>query len=165
LGASEPYDPALDLLENKQRGRGISSERGQVRVTGSQQILNVSRRTVASPNPNNLWRRPKEKRSMVEVSVLANDYELVLGSMVPDASIISGFQPHAANMHRGDAKIGKTVAESVGEILIEQQVHFVPVAISRRSRSAANAKHALMSSRVRSGKSRRTSSSDMPDAR
>jgi len=85
--------------------------------------------------------------------------------MVPNASIVSGFQPDAANMHSADAEIGKTVAESVREILIEQQFHFVPVTMSRRSRSAAKAKHARMSSRVRSGKSRRTSSSDMPDAR
>jgi hypothetical protein len=53
--------------------------------------------------------------------------------MVPNASIVSGFQPDAANMHRADAEIGKTVAESVREILIEQQFHFVPVTMSRRA--------------------------------
>ena len=59
----------------------------------------------------------------------------------------------------------QTPDQLVRESVIEQQLHEVPNDTSRRSRSAANARQARMSSRVKSGKSSRTSCSDMPEAR
>lgn len=88
-------------------------------MTCSQKILDFSRRAVASSNPNDLGRRPKEKGAVVEVTVLAHDCESVLRCVVPDTSIVRGFEPHTANMNERDAEIGKAVAESMREILIE----------------------------------------------
>jgi len=51
------------------------------------------------------------------------------------------------------------------EVLVEEKLHAAGTDKSRRSRSAANARQARMSSEARSGKSARISASDMPDAR
>lgn len=51
------------------------------------------------------------------------------------------------------------------KVLIKQQLHAAGVVKSFFSRSAANAKHARMSSAVRSGKSETISSVDIPPAK
>lgn len=52
----------------------------------------------------------------------------------------------------------QSVNETMGEILIEEKLHDGGIDTSFRSRSAAKAKQARMSSRARSGKSLRISS-------
>src|SRR5437762_7263532 len=54
---------------------------------------------------------------------------------------------------------------SLREVLVEEQPHAGGTETNKRSRSAAKARQARMSSRVKSGKSRRISSSLIPDAR
>src|SRR5947199_10838075 len=60
--------------------------------------------------------------------------------------------------------VGKRLCKSVAHVFIEEKFHATEFT-SRRSRAAANARHARMSSRVRSGKSFRISSSLIPPAR
>jgi hypothetical protein len=108
--------PFLVLLENQHTGCSVCTERDQIRIPRTQEILDVSRRTVAPSNPHDLRRRPKQKRAVVEVGVLSDDRKFVLGCMAPDISIVRGFEPQSANMHQPGAEIGKTVAESVGQI-------------------------------------------------
>ena len=55
--------------------------------------------------------------------------------------------------------------ETGREVLVEEQPHAGGTETNLRSRSAAKARQARMSSRVKSGKSRRISSSLIPDAR
>src|SRR5437762_698282 len=54
---------------------------------------------------------------------------------------------------------------SLREVLVEEQPHAGGTETNKRSRSAAKARQARMSSRVKSGKSRRISPSLIPDAR
>src|SRR5437867_12959202 len=60
--------------------------------------------------------------------------------------------------------VGKRLCKSVAHVFIEEKFHATEFP-SRRSRAAANARHARMSSRVRPGKSFRISSSLIPPAR
>ena len=61
-------------------------------------------------------------------------------------------KPTVRTWKRSPQTSAQSVAEPRREILVEEQFHLA-TATSRRSRSAANARHARMSSRVRSGKS------------
>src|SRR5439155_11911897 len=60
--------------------------------------------------------------------------------------------------------VGKRLCKSVAHVFVEEEFHATEFT-SRRSRAAANARHARISSRVRSGKSFRISSSLIPPAR
>src|SRR5204863_7395590 len=62
-------------------------------------------------------------------------------------------------------KLRSWKSASLREVLVEEQPHAGGTETNKRSRSAAKARQARMSSRVKSGKSRRISSSLIPDAR
>src|SRR4051812_45626039 len=70
-----------------------------------------------------------------------------------------------ADMGRTGEVRGEEPHEPVRQVLVEQQFHDGGITIIRRSRSAAKARHARMSSAVRSGKSARISSCVIPPAR
>ena len=57
------------------------------------------------------------------------------------------------NMNRLGEQVGELSDEPEGEVLVEKQSHAAGTVTRRRSRSAANARQALMSSAARSGKS------------
>src|SRR5882672_7843352 len=67
-------------------------------------------------------------------------------------------------MGAGGKLVGKNSHKLVTQVLVEEQLHATELA-RRRSRAAANARAARMSSRARSGKSLRISSSVIPPAR
>ena len=78
-------------------------------------------------------------------------------------------RPRLRGLRRARARrredIGEPSHEPRGEVLIEQELPAAGTDNRRRSRSAANARQARMSSEVRSGKSASISACDMPDAR
>jgi len=78
-----------------------------------------------------------EKAELTKVIVLGNDRRVVARSVLPDL------------------QVNLPLDQAVTEILVEQQAHAGGEPASRRSRAAANAKVARMSSRVRDGKSAR----------
>ena len=76
----------------------------------------------------------------------------------------SRFQPNFADMLTFAVAVRECLRKDRRQVLVEKQLHMGMLA-SLRSRSAANARQARRSSFVRSGKSRRISSSVIPDAR
>lgn len=88
-------------------------------------------------------------------------YGVLYTGMTDDKSL----KPYGGHMLRTRKYVGKAASQSAGEILIKEQLHAAGAPARRRSRSAAKARQARMSSRVSSGKSRSTSSSLMPPAR
>ena len=153
------------LLENHYRGLRSFSEGRYRRMVRSENLLDIGRRTVTAPNPDDLWRRAEEEGQAVEVAVLRHDGKVVLGSMTPDSGVVGSLQADLPHMNDRVAQVPREFTQSRREVLIEEQPHAAPGTSKRRSRSAAKARHARMSSRVRSGKSCRISSSVMPDAR
>src|SRR5262245_36188538 len=140
-------------------------KRDEIRDTLPQEALKVARRTIAPLDPDDLRRRSEQERSTIEVGVFRDDGKTLPCRVGPDDGVGGGFQTHIANVHDVGTDVTKSLAEAMREVLIEQQLHSTPVAMSRRSRSAAKARQARMSSRVRSGKSRTISSSDIPPAK
>ena len=79
--------------------------------------------------------------------------------------VVPGCEAYVAHVLGGGEDIGEPSDEPRGQVLIEQELQAAGIDNRRRSRSAANARQARMSSEVRSGKSASISASDMPDAR
>src|SRR2546425_7048121 len=96
--------------------------------------------------------------------LLGDDGETVLGGVLPDGVVGGGLQADLADMRRARVEVCEGGQKTGRKILVEEQPHAGGTDTNLRSRSAAKARQARMSSRVRSGKSRRMSSSLMPDA-
>ena len=101
----------------------------------------------------------------MEVLIFRNDGEPPGLRVLPDDVIGRFSKADVSHVFRAGECVAQTPDELVREIVVEQQSHDAPNDTSRRSRSAANARQAQMSSRVKSGKSSRISCSDMPEAR
>src|ERR1035438_7994581 len=121
-------------------------------------------RAVPQPQPYDLRRVSSKEASLPEVSVLRYDGKSLLRGVVPYGAVRSLTESNLSNMDRVREQVGQSPAQPGRHVLIEEKLHAGMLA-SRRSRSAAKARQARMSSRVRSGKSCKTSSSLMPEAR
>ena len=106
-----------------------------------------------------------DEAPLPEVGVLRDDAQPSLRSEAPHRLVVCAREADIPDMGRLWVKVLERVDEVRGEVLVEQQPHAGGADASFRSRSAANAKQARMSSEVRSGKSRRISASLMPEAR
>ena len=102
----------------------------------------------------------------MEVGILRHNRATVLEGEVPYSFVGSRLEIDIPNM-KGFGKIsGEFRYKTRRKIVVKQKLHAAGrVVASLRSRSAANFRHARMSSRVRSGKSLRISSPLMPEAR
>src|SRR5712664_3589857 len=89
----------------------------------------------------------------------------MLGSVSPDGVVVGSLQANLADMRRVRMEVADEGEETGREVLVEEQLHAGGTETNLRSRSAAKARQARMSSRIKSGKSRRISSSLIPDAR
>src|SRR5437773_8735430 len=123
------------------------------------------RRAVPSSNPDYFGRVPPQKAPLVEIGVLRNYCEPALRGVPPDGVVIGSLQANLADMRRARIEVREEGEEAGREVLVEEQPHAGGTETNLRSRSAAKARQARMSSRVKSGKSRRISSSLIPDAR
>ncbi len=126
--------------------------------------FNVRCGTVPGPDPNNLGWETEQETALAEVGILRNNDEIFLAGIIPHSLVIRMLKPEPAHMTGAGKKGGKRFYQSGGKVLIEEKLHSEIVS-SFRSRSAAKARQALMSSEVRSGKSFRISSSVMPEAK
>jgi len=115
--------------------------------------------------PHHLRRVSAQKAKLVKVRILGYDREALRRRILPDGIVVRAAKPDVANVVTVREYICQGAHEPVRQVLVEEQVHVGGISRSRRSRSAANAKQARISSRVRSGKSLRISFSDMPEAR
>ena len=135
-----------------------------VQTTLSEDLVDRFRVAIPPANPNDLGWKPKQKAPLMKVRILGNDREAVFSGKSPYQLVISGFEPNQADVRGVRVEGCKALQEPVRDVLVKEQFH-AGIVISLRSRSAAKARHARMSSLVRSGKSRRISASVMPEAR
>jgi len=131
----------------------------------SQELLNGRGRAIAAPDPDDLGRMAEEETSLMKICVFADDGEALSGGIVPDGFVGGLAQADVSDVLRLWIHLVKRVNKPIGKILLKEQFHREGRETSLRSRSAANSRHARMSSRVRSGKSVRMSASLMPEAR
>lgn len=120
------------------------------------QATNCGGTCISNRQPDHLGRRAVEKRKLAEVVVLRDDREPVVARELPDGMIGLASEPRKIHV-LGSRKGGpKAVRELWAQVLIEKETHATGGTASRRSRAAANARQARMSSRVRLGKSAST---------
>lgn len=122
------------------------------------------RRAVTHPQPHDLGGMPMKEAPLTEVLIFGNDDVSCFPRKVPDRLIVCSFQAKVAHVGADKRLLAKRRTKSVGEVLIQKQLHAGRLN-NRRSRSAANARHARMSSGVKSGKSATICVSDIPEAR
>jgi hypothetical protein len=102
--------------------------------------------------------------ALVKVPVLGYEDEPILLSVGPDGFVATSRESVLLYVSRIRVNVSEPADDPIRKILVQQQLH-KGAANSLRSRSAANARQARMSSRVSSEKSVSISSSDMPPAR
>ena len=103
--------------------------------------------------------------STAKVGVFRDDRKPAGLRVLPYGSIVCHREPCVAYVLGFGEELGEPSHKARREVLIEEQPQAAGTDNRRRSRSAANARQARISSEVRSGKSARICASDMPDAR
>jgi hypothetical protein len=68
--------------------------------------------------------------------------------IIPNVAVIDPTEPHSIDMFRRWIKVGQRLYQPGRKVLVQQQLHDATVS-NFRSRSAANARQARMSSSVR----------------
>src|SRR4051794_33922817 len=101
---------------------------------------------------------------MVVVRILRHDGEPIQPGMLPNRIVAGAIQPHRLDMTGVGEQVGQAIDQLRRQVLVEKQLHAIATSMLR-SRSAAKAKQAWMSSGVRYGKSSRTSATVIPAAR
>src|SRR5260221_8396646 len=143
--ATNPIRPSIEL----RRGEGRRAARG-----------------AAGAVPEREKRRAAvEEAQLPEVGVLRQDRKPAGLRVFPQGNVVRRCERYVTNVLGAGEEIGELYHEPRREVLIEEQLQAAGTDNRRRSRSAANARQARMSSEVRSGKSASICASDMPDAR
>ena len=152
------FPPFLKLLRNdKASVYFVLAEAANDFVECPQHRGNLMGGAIAQPDPDDFGRKSEKEATLMEFRVLRNDGEVPEPRKFPDDLIIGTLQAERSDVRRTGVERGQHFDQTVREVLVEWELHEVTVS-SFRSRSAAKARQALISSAVRSGKSRRISS-------
>ena len=141
------------LWQGKKRSMGISFEGTNGLEGASDQVFNGLRGAVAKSDADDFGRRTPHEAQVMKILILGDDRVVVLHRAIPNLRIRSAGHPMETDMGTVRKTVGKTLDQRGGEILIKEQFHAALGVWRRRSRLAANARVALMSSSSRSGKS------------
>lgn len=127
------------------------------RQSCAQKPFDLARAAIAGANPNNFRRVASEYAPLLKIRIPGHDCETVLFGVSPNGIIAC--TSHLASMHVSAVRIQgcQNAGQTRREIFVEKELHAREIS-TLRSRSAANARQAWISSFVRYGKSRRTSS-------
>src|SRR3972149_4598012 len=106
-----------------------------------------------------------EEAQLAEVIVLGHEGRAVARGILPQLQVGLTLEPDKFDVFALGIRSFQQTDQAGTEVLIEQQAHSVGEPASRRSRAAAKAKAAPISSRVREGKSARIWVSIIPPAR
>src|SRR5690606_5024229 len=120
-------------------------------------------RAIAQAHPDHFRWWTGHQCSLVEVFVLRDDHEPVVEGVAPNFVVGRIAKSDPSHVRRVGELLGDSRYQPTRDVRIEEQLQAPETSL--RSRSAANAKQARMSSCSSSGKSARISSSVIPDAR
>ena len=122
---------------------------------GHEQVRDDVRSSVADAEPDHLgWMAP-EKAELAKVIVLGDEGGVVARSILPHLEINVPFEPNDLDVFALWVRGFEAMDEATTKVLVEQQTHSLGEPASLRSRAAANARTARMSSRAREGKVRK----------
>src|SRR5690606_31656109 len=186
LAVVEDADPPVVLVASAATGGSPELEEGRFILNDepidfvraeAQQARDVLGRTVSEANPDDLRWWTEENAQAVEILVLRDEDEAVCGRPGPDRPVRRPLEPERGDMCGVRIGVREIADQARCEVLVEEQLHGrrrggpasrpqAPGTLeSFRSRSAANARQARMSSRASWGNWSRISSSLIPPAR
>ena len=164
------FTGAWDILghesapQQEHRLRVLCHESHNVILPRSLDFCDLPRGNVAETDLNDLWRMASNRSAGQKVIVLRDDDEPFVSCELPDVFVVLASKTHISYVTTTGKPPHKNINEAKRQILVNQRFHATDPR-RRRSRSAANAKQARISSLVSSGKSARISASVMPAAR
>ncbi|ULA65720.1 MAG: hypothetical protein LZF86_240113 [Nitrospira sp.] len=159
------YAVRMELFDYEKGSVRIGCKLDEMSLVDSQKLFNRGCRAISTANPYYFGRMAEEKAALVKIRIFGDEGEALLGRIMPDLIVGGLTESHMTNVLRVWIFLTQGADEPVRKVLIEEQLHRGGRETSFRSRSAANSRQARISSCVRSGKSRRISSSLMPEAR
>jgi hypothetical protein len=121
----------------------------------SQEAKDGLRPGIANRQPDDLRRSTVEETELSKVVVFRDDRISRLPGPFPDRPVCRTPQAERADVGAPRILRFESVDEPGAQVLVEEQLHTAEELASRRSRVAAKARQARMSSAVRSGKSAR----------
>lgn len=133
-------------------------------LTVTTQFSNLPRRTIPEPDPNHFWRISIQKATLAKIRIFAHNCVGESCCEIPHGPIRRRLKSKVSHVRRTWKGIVQNPHEVRRQVLVEEQDH-AGIEIRRRSRSAAKARQARISSAVKSGKSARISASVIPEAR
>ena len=80
-------------------------------------------RTVASPQPNQLWRTAVQDTPVIKVQILGNYGKTLSRSELPYLSVVGSSQSAIVDVRGIRKQVGHTPDKLQGKVLIEQQLH------------------------------------------
>jgi hypothetical protein len=163
-GAVQLKPDPLDRAANDKQGcLAIALEDAKARGVLAEQVCDCSGSSVSDLKPHNLRRATFEKTPLSEIVVLRHDHKPVSARVLPNLAISRALQPDIAHVGAPWELVSHEPYQARAHILIKKELHAAGLE-RRRSRAAANARQARMSSAVRSGNSVRISASPIPPA-
>ena len=144
--------PTIASTNFQAPGFGIVQERADFGDVSLDERAQETIRDVSAGQPDDLGRRSADQTQFVEVGVLADDGKVVIARMALHHLVGGSGKTDKAYVRRTRKCRRENLEELIWQVLIEQELQGVGVTrIDRRSRSAAKARHARMSSGSRSG--------------
>jgi len=145
----------LSDRKGEERSLGVSLKDLDLCALTSQEAKDGLRPGIANRQPDDLRRSAVEETELSKVVVFGDDRIGRLPGSFPDRPVCRTPQAKRANVGAPRILRFESLDEPGAQVLVEEQLHAAEELASRRSRAAAKARTARMSSAVRSGKSAR----------
>ena len=101
----------------------------------AEKFFNENTRLVAATEPDDFWRRAKERGHVGKISILSDKDKTIRLGELPYGGVIRLIQTQTPDLIRAGKKIRELAGQFEAQVLVEQELH---AAVStRRSRSAA----------------------------
>ena len=148
----------VSISRNYQEGvKFIFAEAANLVLVLPEESCSLTSGAIPEPDPNDFGRESKHKAALMKLRVFGNYRKTLLLSELPNEFVHCALQAEIPDVRRIWENRSQHPDQVVGKVLVEKKLHEGTVS-SLRSRSAAKARQARMSSPVRSGKSSRISS-------
>ena len=138
--------PQSALPKHQERRFQVGLELEEVLMGASNHLVDLACGAVSAPDPDDLGRMTECETELVEISVLGEDDQSAIKSRTPDDVVIRALQGQAADVNGARDQVFEPPDQPERKVVIDEQLHPAEMDSRRRSRSAANARHARMSS-------------------
>lgn len=111
------------LRENQDAGVRVTVERRQQDVVAAKQLRDVAGWTIADSQKNELGRMAKDQAALMKVGIPGDDGVTLLLGEGPDQNVIGVDETVRLDKRRVGIEVQKLRDDSLGQVLIEKQLH------------------------------------------